>query len=314
MAPVPLSRAAGELLLRIIDQNPPVILQMTLNEFDLKSGSELVAAGALVPDGFARSITLFEDEGPRNVDLLWLDQKIAYGYFSASDGLVVPDQKSLQLYRADFGWWFRWVTAALDLVNAGKPLNVVPDACWILGDIWVSSRIKVPLVFAKGLRSRSVALDLAASLSGRTAPNGGIVLTTTRQPSAVAWPDRFDLKGIQALLNANSKHFEIEKSQLVARWTLPAAADSCSSISLSPDNRILMLQGRALHLRGPVHQSIVRKLYSAHLVGKPARTRDVLSKAGPQVDTIAKAFHRSPLWEVLRHRIRSSGGLSWFDI
>jgi hypothetical protein len=140
MAPVQLSRAAGEFLLRIIDQNPPVILQMTLNEFDLKSGNELVAAGALVSDGFARSITLFEDEGPRNVDLLWLDQKAAYGYFSASDGLVVPDQKSLRLYRVDFGWWFRWLTAALDLVNAGKPLNVVPDACWILGNIWLLQR------------------------------------------------------------------------------------------------------------------------------------------------------------------------------
>jgi hypothetical protein len=140
------------------------------------------------------------------------------------------------------------------------------------------------------------------------------VLTTSRQPSAIAWHDRFDLKEIQSLLNSNGKHFEIEKAQLVARWTLPAAADSSISISLSPDDRVLMVQGRPLHLRGRVHRSIVRKLYSAHLVGKPARTRDVLSEAGPQVDTIAKAFHRSPHWEVLRHRIRTSNGLSWFDI
>jgi hypothetical protein len=309
-----LSRAAGEFLIRLVEQEPPVALQSTLDEFAGDVGRELIAAGALIADGSTRSVTLFDEDPPRNVDLIWLDQQRAYGYFSATDGFVIPDQNSLQLYRVDFGWWLRWLTAALDLVNAGKPTVVIADACWIVGDVWVTSRTKVPLVFARRLKSRSIALAVAASLNHRPAENGGIVLTTSRQPSAVRWPDRFEVKWIQSLLNSDGKDFVINNAQLVARWTLPGVSEPSNPLSLSPDGRVLMLHGQALHLRGPVHRSIIRKLFNAHVDGKPARTQDVLSEAAPTVDTIAKAFRNSPHWVVLKPRIRTKNGLSWFEL
>jgi hypothetical protein len=201
MAPPRLSRAAGELFLRLIDQNPPVVLQTTLDEFNVEAGRELVTAGALVTNGFARSIVSFEDEAPRNVDLIWLDHKSAYGYFSATDGFVIPDQNSLQLYQVDFGWWLRWLTAALDLVNAGKPTVVVTDTCWVLGDIWVTSRTKVPLVFARRLASKSTADKVANSLKQRD-ENGGIILTSSRHFPNCNWFNGFELKSIQSLVSA----------------------------------------------------------------------------------------------------------------
>lgn len=197
-----LSRAAGEFLIRLVEQEPPVALQSTLDEFAGDVGRELIAAGALIADGSTRSVTLFDEDPPRNVDLIWLDQQRAYGYFSAIDGFVIPDHNSLQLYRVDFGWWLRWLTAALDLVNAGKPTVVVTDTCWVVGDIWVTSRTKVPLVFARRLASKSTADEVASSLK-RRGENGGIILTSSRQFPSFNWSDGFELKSIQSLVNTD---------------------------------------------------------------------------------------------------------------
>ncbi|WP_291856626.1 hypothetical protein [Bradyrhizobium sp.] len=314
MASVRLSRGAGELFLRLIDHNPPVVLQMTLDEFSVKAGRELVAAGALVADGFARSITSFEDETPRNVDLIWLDNESAYGYFSPTDGFVIPDQKSIQLYRADFGWWLRWLTAALDLVNAGRPFIVVPDACWVVGDICVTSRIKVPLVFARGLGSNSIAIEVGRSLKQRGAVDGGVLLTSSRHVSPIDGADCFELKSVYSLLNSDGKDFAIDRTQLVARWTGYRVPKPVDAVNLSPDGRVLNLKGQVLHLRGPVHRSIIKKLVESYVGGKPARTQDVLSEAAPTVDTIAKAFRNSPHWLVLKPLIRTKKGLSWFEL
>jgi hypothetical protein len=136
-----LGRAAGELLLRLIEQEPSVILQATLDEFEAAAGRELVAAGALVSDGIARSVTFFDDDSPRNVDLVWLDQSGAYGYFSAPDGYVIPDPKSLQLYRVNHGWWLNWMTRELDLQKSGKPIELVAGRASEIGELRISPRL-----------------------------------------------------------------------------------------------------------------------------------------------------------------------------
>jgi hypothetical protein len=309
-----LSRAAGELLLRLIDQNPPVVVQVTLDDFNAEAGRELIAAGALVAEGFARSITLFDDDEPRNVDLVWLDQQSAYGYFSAADGFVIPNPKSLQFYRADFGWWLKWLTAELNLVNGGKPTIVISDTCWIAGDIWVTSKTKVPLVFARRLTSRSIAVEVGSFLKQRVVENGAVLLTCSRRFSRIDLPDRFELKSVQSVLNSDGNNFAIDRAQLLARWTGFSASQPTDRISLSPDGRVLTLHGQVLHLSGRVHRSIVRKLFDAYVSGKPVRTQDVLSEAGSTVDTIAKAFRGSKHWEVLGPLIRTKKGLSSFEI
>jgi hypothetical protein len=308
-----LSRAAGEFLIRLVEQEPPVALQSTLDEFAGDIGRELIAVGALIAHGSARSVTLFDEDPPRNVDLIWLDQERAYGYFSAIDGFVIPDQNSLQLYRVDFGWWLRWLTAALDLVNAGKPTVVVTDTCWVLGNIWVTSRTKVPLVFARRLASKSTADKVANSLKQR-GENGGIILTSSRHFPNFNWSDGFELKSIQSLVNADGEIYVINREPLVARWTGPSTSTSVAAIDLTPDGSVLRVRGQALNLRGRVHRSIVKKLFAAHLTGQPLPTKEVLSEAGPQVDTIAKAFRGSPHWDLLGPLIRSKKGLSWFEI
>jgi hypothetical protein len=313
MGSIRLSRAAGELLLRLMDQNPPVVAQVTLDHFNAEAGRELIAAGALVAEGCARSITLFDDDEPRNVDLVWLDRQSAYGYFSAVDGFVVPDPKSLQLYRAELGWWLNWLTAALNLVNAGKPTTVISNTCWIVGDIWVTSKTKVPLIFARRMTSKSIADQIASSLKQRAVENGAIVLMTSRF-SPVDLSDRFELKSIQTVLNSDGKDFAIDRAQLVARWCGYGAFRPTDPISLSADGRILNLHGHVLHLRGRVHRSIVKKLFDAYVCGEPLRTQDVLSEASSSVDTIAKAFRGSKHWEMLGPLIRTKNGLSCFEI
>jgi hypothetical protein len=310
-----LGRAAGELLLRLVEQEPSVILQATLDEFEAAAGRELVAAGALVSDGIARSVTFFDDDAPRNVDLVWLDQSGAYGYFSAADGFVIPDPKSLQLYRVDHGWWLNWMTRELDLQKSGKPIELVAGRASEIGELRISPRLRVPVIFVRAVRAATIAGQFSQALLARYEGRPSLVLTSARPqykpvnlPSGVLW------KSCWSIVTAEIQHFAFDREVVSAGWMITVATKANAIFELSPDGRTAVVNGETLHLRGRVHQSIVKRLYHAHLAGRKTPTTDILSEAAPSVDTISKAFHNSKHWPHLKRIVRTEQGLSWLDI
>jgi len=127
-------------------------------------------------------------------------------------------------------------------------------------------------------------------------------------PSGVLW------KSCWSIVTAEIQHFAFDREVVSAGWMITVATKANAIFELSPDGRTAVVNGETLHLRGRVHQSIVKRLYHAHLAGRKTPTTDILSEAAPSVDTISKAFHNSKHWPHLKRIVRTEQGLSWLDI
>jgi hypothetical protein len=127
-----LSRRQGTLLLRLLEREQSVISHQMLTE---QAGTlDLVPAGALRTKRFSGSIVLMEEDGPQAVELEWLPDRKAYGYFTA-DGYVEPDPTVLQSYMLNMDWWLNWLAVELDLVGSVMPFELVQGQAWDLGSL-----------------------------------------------------------------------------------------------------------------------------------------------------------------------------------
>jgi hypothetical protein len=82
-----------------------------------------------------------------------------------------------------------------------------------------------------------------------------------------------------------------------------------AAVSLSEDLELLTIGENEWRLRGEIQQDIIKQLVDAHPTGKFLKSSEVLSHAGSNVDTIAKAFNGSPNWPTLKRFIERDGGL-----
>jgi hypothetical protein len=85
-------------------------------------------------------------------------------------------------------------------------------------------------------------------------------------------------------------------------------------LNLTEDNAVLTLRGEKLVFRGDVQQLILRQLVDAHSEERHLKTAEVLSKAGTQVDSIAKAFRKNRHWLKLKKIIHQEQGFVWIDL
>jgi hypothetical protein len=84
-------------------------------------------------------------------------------------------------------------------------------------------------------------------------------------------------------------------------------------VSLSDDDRVLKLGEHTITLRGEIQQTIMRQLVQAYPKGEHLRTAKVLSEAGSNADSLAKAFKGSRHWQILRLKIRQKSGMCWLE-
>src|SRR5829696_7369290 len=176
-----LSREAGELLLAILEQSSMTIAGSILDDFGEGVARELRCQG-LQPAGTCPVRLVHRDNGLEVVDLVWWSESEGYGYFDPADGLVLPDPSAIMMYRADVTWWLAWLARALDLSDRIRPTEIVPALAWDLGDLWVTSKRKVPVIFARRLDLDPVVQELRTALERRAGRSGGIVLTSTHKP------------------------------------------------------------------------------------------------------------------------------------
>ena len=311
-----LSRRTGEFLLVLLEQPRAIIAGAAIDDLDPDIGKDLRANGSLAPLSVARSIQVIDDDRVTTRDLSWAPGVERYAYFDAVDGWVAPDPEVLVVYRFDSGWWLAWLAGELALENAGKPAELVPDHAWDLGDIRISRKRKVPLLFARRLYAEDVRGNLIAALGRRAGRNGGVLLTTTRHAlEGSAVPGSHCLMQVVESLTSDADSFHIDVA-LIQGLFLGRAADSVGrpALGLSLECATLTIHGDVLHIRGEVQQSIVKQLVDAFRLGKRLRTSDVLEKAQSSADSLAKAFRGSPNWPTLLRHLRQERGFCWFDL
>jgi hypothetical protein len=282
-----------------------------LNVNEAEAAAELVCSNFLVPTGSHPSLTIADDTGVRHVELIWNPAKGAYSYFAGTDGLVVAPADEIRTYRVHMEKWLAWLVEELCLVNAGRPFELVSGHAWDLGDLWVTSKSKVPIVFARRITRSRIQDVFSGALNARAGRDGGIILTTSRGLRE-SWPRRFVIRNLRDVLTSGVKTLKVDVELLKGIYSQSvASALGNEPICLSPDNRVLVLNSKTLILRGSKQQSIMRTLFDAHVARTRLRTADVL--ADSSADTIAKAFHKSPNWDVLKRHVRQRGGFCWLE-
>jgi hypothetical protein len=83
-----LSFEAVDLLLSIVESPGMAITATALDDFHEEVGPELIAAGAVKPDGFEAVAVSKADHDDAIVSLTWSGELRGYAYFSPTAGLV----------------------------------------------------------------------------------------------------------------------------------------------------------------------------------------------------------------------------------
>lgn len=316
MRPQPaLARNAGELLLALLEQRQPAIAGSVLAHLDPNIRFQLRGSGCLQRTSVRQSILVVGEAEAAAFDLQWLDTHQRYGHFDPADGWVIPDPEEITLYRLDTAWWLAWLTAELDLINAGRPIELVADHTWDLGDFRASRKRTVPLLFARRLRAPDVRAQLATVLARRAGRSGGVMLTSTRRViETLNLPGAHCLMPVAESLTADAARFRLDAALIQGLYLgQPPDATPVALLDLSPDGMTLTIHGDVLHFRGAVQRAIIKHLVDAHRSGKRLRTSVVLAKAGSSADSLVKAFSGSPHWRTLSRYLRQEQGCCWFE-
>jgi hypothetical protein len=292
-----------------------VITAAALEDFLAGDRPSLVDAGALDLHGTARSTIVVGDDGPTFRDLSPQAGRNARGYFDAADGSVAVALADQTLLRVSVPWWLAWLASALDLTNCSQPTELLPGKAWDMGDLWISARRKIPVLFARRLHRDDTRQALLAALQKRAGRSGGLILTSSRRPPRLADAGpQFAVAPIFGVLTNDVGAFAIDR-QLVLSPYLPAstAAGPTEPLYLSPDGRRLVINGVEMTFTSDMHVAIVRLIVAASSAGQRVRARDVLAKVDSAATTFRQAFGPKK-WAELKPYLRSQNGLWRFDL
>jgi hypothetical protein len=311
-----LTRATGEFVLKLLEQPQASIHAQLIEDLGLAPAEELLACGALVRDASAKSLAVVDEAGSRFVKLDWNDQHRGYGYFDAADGFVVPPAAALQIFRLRIEWWLAWVAEELGLVNAGRPYELVGRHAWDIGDLWVTPRSKVPIIFGLRLKKAATESALRSALQSRAGRKGGVILTSTRQVAAPEWPLDFQHRCIHDLLSSEQQSFRIEIELLKGLYDGSAFQPEPNStpLHLSPDGNVLRIYDEIIHFHSDKMKTVVRELVNAHGAQKRLRNTELREKAKIESPNFGKAFHNSPSWAAFSKHLRRKNGFCWLEV
>jgi hypothetical protein len=312
----PLSRRAGELLLRLLEQRRPVITAAALDDSLPGARLTLVGAGALQLHGTTRTVIAPGDAGPMFRELAPLQDRDGVGYFDAADGTVVVSPDDQRLLRVSLPWWLSWLAHSLDLANSSKPAELVPSHAWDIGDLWISARRKIPVLFGRRLHRDETCQALSAAMQRRTGRSGGLILTSSSNPRpSIANSSPFVVTSILTVLTNDVDNFSFDRDLVLSPY-LPAGGGSSPPIEplhLSPDGKRLVVNGVEINFRSKKHVAIVQELVAAFRVGQRLSAREVLDKADSAATTFRQAFGPDR-WAELRPYLKSRGGLWGFEL
>jgi hypothetical protein len=243
--PLGLSRHDGELLLRLLERKRSVIAAAALEELFPEAPSTPLSIGALERCGTSRTVIVAGNDGPEFRDLSWEPDSHAYGYFDAADRNVVLAPEALTLFRVNLRWWLAWLANGLGLTNSGQPTEIVPACAWDIGDLWISPRRKVPVLFARRLHLAASRQKLREAVERRAGRSGGLVLTSTRNPLGEFAADRsFSVTPITDVLTNDAEVFTIDRELLLSPYvTTNTNRVPTKPLYLSPDGRRLVIHG-----------------------------------------------------------------------
>jgi hypothetical protein len=204
----------------------------------------------------------------------------------------------------------------LDLGDRVRPTAIVAGLVWDLGDLWVSRKHKVPLIFARRLYLDAIVQELRTALDRRSGRSGGIILTSARRPRLLATSHiLFNVVSIWDVLGNDARAFTIDRALLLSPFTGTASpVASLRPLDLSPDGRRLIINGTVeVTFRSEKQIRLIRQLVGNHAKNERWPASKLLAQAGIEQNTLQRAFGAKK-WTILRSCLTSREGLWGFDL
>ncbi len=178
-----LSQAAVDLLIVIAETPSLAISGTALGNFHVDAGAELIAAGALQPDGFEPVTVSLADHDDAAVSVSWNSETGRHEYFSPTAGMVPVEDDVLRRFRLQMPWLLGWIVEHLGLGAGGRPVDLVSDRLWDLGDVWLGERKgdkrRTAIYFARRLGEPGALTRMHEALRSRAGRPPGVILTSS---------------------------------------------------------------------------------------------------------------------------------------
>ena len=178
-----LSQVAVDLLVVIAETPDLVISGIALSDYHADAGAELISAGALQPDGFEPVAVSQADHDDTMVSVVWDGEKRRHGYFSPAVGMVDVDDRALCRFRLQPSWLLGWLAGELGFSGVTRPVEIVPDRLWDLGDVWLgdrkSAQRRTAIYFGRRIGEPGAMLSARSALQSRAGRPPGIILLSS---------------------------------------------------------------------------------------------------------------------------------------
>ena len=264
-----LSHAAVDLLLTIIETPSMAISGAALDGYYPAAGAELIAAGTLEVEGFEPVAVSKADHDDAVVSLVWDADARRHGYFSPAAGMVAVEGHTLRRLRVHTSWVLDWLARELGVVGAVRPVDLVPDRFWDLGDLWLGERKaaqrRTAIYVARRLGEPGAARRIREALQSRAGRPPGIILASS--PAGMVE----DLTGtatppvlpIIQCAKAGATQFRLDVSIIsTAAHGLRSMRPRCP-VQVDAEFRVVRVGDREFRFRGDKQRQVVEYLYGA---------------------------------------------------
>ena len=265
----PISYRAVELVLNIMEMPNMGISATALDEYHSEAGAELLAWGALEPDDFEPVAVSQAEPEDGVVTAVWDSDIGGYGIFSPARGMVAIDSRSMIRYRLRSSWLIGWIAAELGLSSGARPVELVADRVWDVGDVWLgerkSERRRTSIYVARRLGELGALARLCAALQSRAGRPPGVILSS----SPATMTDDAMLAGMTPVMpllrcaKAGVGNFCLDAAiiRTAVHGARPPSSDSL--VRVDADFRVVRVGACEFQFRGDKQRQVIRYLHNA---------------------------------------------------
>ena len=267
--PKPISYRAVELVLNIMEMPNMGISATALDEYHSEAGAELLALGALEPDGFEPVAVSQADHDDTVVTAVWDGDVGGYGIYSPARGMVAIESRSMNRYRLRSSWLIGWIAAELGLPSSARPVELVPDRGWDMGDVWLgerkSEKRRTAIYLARRLGERGAIARLQAALQARAGRPAGVILSSapaSMTDDAMA-TGMTPIMPIRWCAMAGVLDFRLDTPiiRVAVHGARPSSSDSL--VRVDAEFRVVHVGSREFQFRGDKQRQVIRYLHEA---------------------------------------------------
>lgn len=262
-----LSKAAVDLLVVIAETPSLAISGTALSGFHADAGAELIAAGALQPDGFEPVTTSLADHDDAVVSVKWSGETGRHGYFSSTAGMVAVEDDALRRFRLEIVWFLGWIAVQLGFGASARQIDLVRGRLWDFGDTWLgerkSARRKTAIYLARRLNESETIARVQEALRTRTHRPPGVILTTTQDPDLARMlsVDGWAVLPINTCARAGVADFTIDTAIVYAAAHDARPIRAKSAIQVDGEFRIVQVGQREFRFRGDKRRQVIGFLH-----------------------------------------------------